>query len=438
MAPVRPGDRTTHAFVPIIAAKNPPMMMSMSVRLAIAVLCGLLIGLERGWSAREAPAGGRVAGIRTFGLLGALGGMAALIPAAIAAVMLTCAGGLLMIAHARQMERQASFSATSAIAALLTMVIGYLAGSGKPVEAAGAAAVMTLLLAMRSPLHTWLEGWNDDEIRAIGRFGIIALVVLPLAPDRPFGPFDAWNPRDLWMVVVLVSGLSFSGYFLSRRAEAHRGLLLMALFGAMASSTAVTVSLARRLRSDGDDAVAMLLGGIGLANGVMLLRVLVLMALFRPDAAMLVAMLLVPAAIPGLVAVGVAMRRSNPRPVGTIRLGNPLDLVTALGLALLMAVLAVVSRWAQFRFGHLGLAAVLSLTGLADVDAAILTLSGLPPQTLAPPVAALIVTGPVFLNVVFKAALCLGFAGMRNGYRAAALLLTSTVIGGAVALWVAR
>ncbi|MFN5904378.1 MAG: DUF4010 domain-containing protein, partial [Novosphingobium sp.] len=143
--------------------------------------------------------------------------------------------------------------------------------------------IMVLVLAMRQQLHGWVEALTEREVLAIAHFALIALVILPLLPDTPMGPLDAWRPRQIWMVVVLVCGFSFLGYIASKRLGASRGMLATAAAGSMVSSTAVTAALAGRLR-DGTDDRALLNAGIALASAVMFVRITVLVAARAPFA----------------------------------------------------------------------------------------------------------------------------------------------------------
>ena len=399
--------------------------------LGLSLAIGLLIGVERGWRLRDERPGTRVAGFRTFGLAGLLGGIAGLVPVPIGATILLVASAILAIGYFRQSREPENLSATNALVALLTMLLGLLATTGFSVPALVAAATATLLLSMREQFHRWLKGMSPTEIQSVGRFALIALVILPLLPDHRFGPFDAWNPRQIWLVVVLVSGLSFAGYVATRRLGSTKGLLMTAVCGAIVSSTAVTAAFARRLKTD-REAEGALIAGIALASVVMFVRVLLLTFLLAPRALQSLAWTMVPAAVVALVLAALALRRvTDQSETNEVKLGNPLDLTAAFGLAMLVAVLAVVSRWAQQQFGNAGIAVVLSITGLADVDAAVITLAGLPPATLDGRTAGLVLASPVLINTAFKGALAFGIAPGKLRWRAAMPLFASVLAAGA-------
>ncbi len=406
--------------------------------LAIALLVGLLIGVERGWQLRREAAGSRVAGIRTFALIGISGGGIGLLAShgqpLLAAVLAAGVVALLVIYYARVPEASGSLSVTSGIAALLTLALGVAATSGFAVPALVMAAVATALLSMRQPLHRWLLGLSEADVKAMVRFVIIAAAILPLLPDRNFGPYGAWNPQQLWLVVVVVCGFSFAGYFANRRFGATRGTLVTAAIGGLYSSTAVSVALSQRLREQGPGNPAaeprLLAAGIAIASATMFARVLVLTGLLAPFALPRLALVIGPA---GIVAIGFVLWLLRGLPASdhaaspAVQTTNPFELLPAFGFALLVAVLALLVRWAEARFGDAGIATLLAITGAMDVDAAIVTMHGLAPGTVRPDLAGMILALPILLNTLLKAGIVLVNAGARRGWLAALPLLASAV-----------
>lgn len=391
--------------------------------LAAAVAAGLIIGVERGWSLRDRPDGGRVSGVRTFGLIGLTGGIAGLVPDMVAAVVALGVIALVTIGYFRTADRD-HLSATNAVTSVLTFAIGMAAVRIAPVIALAAAAASFALLSARRYLHSLLAGLTEQEIEAVARFLLVALVILPVLPDTAMGPYDAWNPRRIWMVVVLVAGLSFAGYLAARRWGQQRGILVVAVTGAIVSSTAVTAEYARRMR-DEPEARSALAAGIALASIVMFVRVQVLTAVLVPSALPSLALSMAPATV---VASGFALVgwvRQRHAPAAPVKLGNPFDFAPALILAGSVAVLSLAARWALQRYGGEGIAVVLGLTGLMDVDAAVLTLSGLPGGALTPRMAGIVLAVPVLANTAIKAALAAGIAFGRGGVGAAVPLLAA-------------
>lgn len=402
--------------------------------LAYSLALGLLIGLERGWSTREEAPGSRVAGLRTFGVLGLVGGVAGMLPPEVSAIAVLATSAILIMGYFRQSARPDRLSATSSIVGVTTMLLGMASTKGYATEAVAAAAMLALVLSLRDSLHGWLRGLTAAEVRSALRFAIIALVILPLAPDRQIGPMNALNPHKLWLVVVLVSGLSFAGYLAVRRVRPSHGLLMTALLGSIVSSTAVTAAFARRLGTGEGDREA-LIAGIAIASGAMFGRVLLLTAILAPAALPSLALITLPALLISLAGGLRAWKRSVAgSDAGMVLIENPLEVGVALGLAGLVALISIASQWALRQFGHGGLATVLLITGFADVDAAILAFANMPDMALPGRLAGIVLAGPVLLNMVLKSAICVALAPSSNGIRAALPLTLSALAGGCVTL----
>lgn len=398
--------------------------------IALALALGLLVGVQRGWAQRQGKPGSRFAGVRTYGLLGLAGGVARMLAETapvLSAVLLASTAALILVGYLRASGGQDALSGTASITALLTLACGYLAAGDQPVVATAIAVAMVLLLAMRSQLHRLVGKLSEQEVLAIGRFALIAAVILPLLPDQPFGPSGVWNPRQLWLVVVLVSGFSLAGYIATRMIGPSRGTLATAAAGAVVSSTAVTAGLAIRLKNpDEDHGLANC--GIALASAVMLLRVTVLVALLAPFALRGFATLAAPGFLVSLGAAGWFLHRSRSAPSGEgqmPKLRNPFALAPALVLMALVMAMTLLAHWVLGRAGNAGLAVVLALSGSVDVDSAIITMGNLPADTLAPNIAAAVLLPPIMLNSLFKAGATLSIAGWRGG-RAAALTLAGS------------
>jgi uncharacterized membrane protein (DUF4010 family) len=406
-------------------------------RLVMPLAIGLLIGLERGWQQRAATPGSRVAGLRTFALFGLIGGLAGFVADlaggqgwAVSAVLLLAGCVLVIIGY----RRDKSPSATTEAAALVTLGLGWLAGHGLPVPALALAVVTAFLLAQRARLHAWLEGLSEADFHAVVRFAVIAGALWPVLPDRAMGPLNAWNPRELWLVVVVVCAIGFAGYALGRRLGPQRGMLATAAVGAIYSSTAVTATLAQRMKAE-PDGRPRLAAGVAIASLVMFIRTGLLVGLLVPFALPGFVRVVGPAALLALVLALRMARRAAAAPAGEAPRGNPFALLPALGFALLVALVQLVVRWMQIRFGDSGVAVTLALAGALDVDAAIVALRGLPAGSIAPVLAGAILALPVLLNTLFKAGVTVALAG-RAGWPGAWPLLAAAaamLLGFAVA-----
>jgi uncharacterized membrane protein (DUF4010 family) len=225
-------------------------------RVALALGIGLLIGLERGWRAREAEPGSRAAGIRTFAISGLLGGIAGAIATASDGVASAGGGIVLAVALAAyaaviatfcrdENRADQTFSATTAIAAILTFALGAYSVIGDMRVAAAAGVATAGVLAAREELHGWVKNLTWSELRSGLVLLAMTFVALPVVPDEPIGPLGGVNPREVWVIAIALAGVSFVGYAAVRYYGASRGVLLAAA-GGLVSSTAVTISNARR------------------------------------------------------------------------------------------------------------------------------------------------------------------------------------------------
>jgi uncharacterized membrane protein (DUF4010 family) len=400
---------------------------------ATALACGLLIGVERGWKLREQKPGSRVAGVRTFSMLGLGAGIAGLIgklgyPFAGSAIV-AAAVALLVIAYSRPLESH--HDSTTAVAALVTVAIGFLAGTGEPALAIASAAVAVAFLAMRAELHGFVERLDEQDIKALARYAIIAGAILPFLPSGHYGPLGAWNPQKLWLVVVLVTGFSFLGYVANRLFGERRGTIATAIIGGAYSSTAVTQSLAQRLGSQPKAGAEP--AGIALATSIMYLRITLLVGILSTRVLPAFAALMAPAFIVSLIASWRLYRRAPKGAGGTVP-GNPIAILPALGFLAFVAFAAVAARWAEGRFGEQGIAVLLLIVGSTDVDTAIITLGGLDPSAIGAPLAALALAGTVLANMAVKFGITVVYARSKGTSAALALGASIAVLLGTIAI----
>jgi uncharacterized membrane protein (DUF4010 family) len=409
---------------------------SQALSVGTAIACGLLIGIERGFNLRHVEEGKRVAGIRTFTLLGLVAGIAGLIgtqgQAIAAGALIAAAAAILTIGYLHRPDLEKRPDATSPIAGISVLGLGFLAGSGNPALAIVGATLVTLILALKEEVHGLIGKLDEEDVKALARFAVIAGAILPFLPSGQYGPYGAWNPQKLWLVVVLVTGFSFLGYVANRIFGARHGTIATAVIGGLYSSTAVTQSLAQRLGSgQGGGAEP---AGIALASAVMYLRVLVLVGL-------LATRLLAPFALivaPAVMVAGVAgwwLYRSAPHSEGPVPPGNPIALVPALGFLLFVAIAAVAGVWAEGRFGQQGIALLLLIIGTMDVDVAIVTAGGLPPETIGALFAATALAGTILANMGVKLGITLTYA--RSAGRSAAIALGASMLALAAGIGVA-
>lgn len=345
-------------------------------RLAVALAIGLLVGLERGWREREEAPGSRTAGLRTFGIFGLLGGTFAILSEEMGAPLVFVAGflgmaGLFGLFKFNEADHDQDFSVTGVMAGLGVYGLGGLAISGDYRVAAAGGVALTVVLASRDFLHSILRRLSWIELRSALTLAVMTTIVLPLLPNRAIDPWGGLNPWEIWFFTVLIGTISFVGYVSVRVFGTTRGLLVSALTGALASSTAVTVALARM--ANGVPQVRPLVGAATLAGMVSVLRVLAVVTILRPEILLHVAApALLAAGTLGAIGVALLIRTSAEIPPQDV-LRNPFELRSLLGFAAVFALVSAASAALATRFGGSGLSATSALSGAFDVDVAVLS-----------------------------------------------------------------
>jgi uncharacterized membrane protein (DUF4010 family) len=395
---------------------------------ATALACGLLIGIERGFDLRREQEGTRVAGVRTFTLLGLVAGVAGFLgangQAFVAGALIAGAAAMLTVGYAHRPNLDAHPDATTSVAGLATLGFGFVAGFGLPGPAIAGATIVTLLLALKAELHGWLDRLDEDDVKALARYAVIAGAVLPFLPSGHYGPLGAWNPQRLWLVVVVVTGFSFAGYVANRIFGERHGTIATAIIGGLYSSTAVTQALSQRLGSEKKGGAEP--AGIALASGVMYLRIPVLIAVLASRVLPPILILILPAA---LVAWGAGfwLLHKAPKADAPTPPGNPIALLPALGFLAFVAVASVGATWAKDRFGEQGIALLLLIVGSMDVDVAIVTLGTLPDTAISPLLAAIAISGTTIANMAVKIGITLVYA-RKKGISAAIAMASSVAV----------
>lgn len=415
-----------------------PTSPDTALRLLVALAIGLLVGAERGWKTRDLEEGQRLAGLRTFGLIGLLGGLTGLLgldlgPVPVGLALLGVAI-LLGVAYTRATspEPDSGVGITTVVALLLTFALGVQATLGDLALAAAAAVIATLLLGMKATLHDWLAQVEERELTALLRLLLISVVILPFLPDRGFGPWQALNPRALWWMVVLISAISFAGYVAVKLLGQRRGLALTALFSGLASSTALTIQFARLGRQQ-PEAGVLLSSCILFGCAAMVPRMLLVVLALHPGLAW--------SLLPELTAMAAAilfpalywwLRADRTQHPDGISLSNPVELKFALGFGAVLALVTLLITGTRELLGEQALLGVAVISGVVNVDAVTISLSrmshaGVPGSTA--------LTGIVLAaatNNLAKAVIATSIGGSATGWRVAAPLTAATVAAVAV------
>ncbi|MCK2184713.1 MgtC/SapB family protein [Halomonas getboli] len=411
-----------------------------AIRLTVALLLGALIGIERGWVAREQKAGERIAGIRTHALVGLLGGLAALLSEAITEwafpLLLLVVAALAGSAYRARLPQSHDYSITGLIGLLLTFCFGAVAVAVDLTLAAACAVVTALILDNKREIHGLLNRLQAHELDAGLKLLLITVVMLPLLPDRGLGPGEALNPRELWWMVVMIAGISFIGYFAMRLGGAAKGILFTSLFAGLSSSTALTLHFSRLSRQQATLA-PLLAAGVLIACGTMFPRILLYCLVINPA---LLPRLLLPVALMTLLLYLPALllwrrHRQGARIERPERHQNPLELRMALLFGVLLAAIMLLGQWLQTWLGDAGIYLLAAASGVADVDAITLSLTRLSRDAIPPSTAVLGIILAASVNNVIKAGMAAGLGSAALGKRVALPMLLSLLVGLGVAWW---
>lgn len=403
----------------------------LALRLAIAALAGAVVGLERQWSGHADGPDARFAGIRTFTLLGLVGGLAGALhgggaPFAGAALL---AGAVALVVAAYATAARQDIDGTTEVAALVVLAAGALAGTGEFVVASGLATLTGLLLVEKSRLHALVARLPGDDLRNGIRFAAMAVVILPMLPTGPFGPAPGLRPRELWALVLFFSGLSFAGHIARKAVGARHGFWVAGALGGLISSTNVTLTFARASRETGAEVRALAVGALA-ANVVLFPRVLGATAVLSPALAWTLLPWLVPPALLLATLTAALARRTPAGPDDAPASDNPLRVPAALQMAVLFQLVLYAVDAARVWFGTAGLFASAAALGLTDVDALTMTMARSVAPAAGLDVAARAVAVGVFSNTMLK--MTVAVAVGAGAYRLVAglgLALTAALIG---------
>lgn len=363
----------------------PELDLSLVWNFATALLIGALIGIERE-RRKQKDEHPEIAGLRTFvlfSLLGALCGWFALAlgsPWILAAGLLAASAAVLAGYVLAVRLNPEGLGLTTEIAAISTFLLGAVAATGQRELAVGLGVTVAAVLAYKQPLHGFVEKLGSDDVYAALRLLIATFIILPILPDEPLDPWDALNPQTLWLLVLLIAGLSLVGYVLTRLLGAHRGIPITGFTGGLVSSTAMTLSFSRQSRQPQyEKAAAAIASGVLFAWAVSFVRVLVEVLVVNRS--------LLPALLPAVVAMLLAclafawlhLRRANREQsqaeAEEVKLQNPFSLTSAMKFAAVFALVLLVVKIVEAQAPPSGMYLVAGLAGTTDVDAITLSMA---------------------------------------------------------------
>lgn len=337
-------------------------------QLAVSLLLGLLVGLQRQW------ADSRLGGIRTFALVSFLGTICALLAEEyggwlVALGFLGTIAGIALgdLKNGREGNRQKHSVLVTEFAMMLMFTIGVFVHHAPPWLAAALAGGLAILMQAKLELHGIVARFSAREIRAIMQFVLISLVILPVVPDQTFGPYGVFNPREAWLMVVLIVAIGLVGYIIYKFLGKTAGIALSGALGGLISSTATTFSCARSKGNISYTAVV-----IAIACTILYPRILLAAHLAAPQFRELIAPLCIMCAASGLAAFLLWLRVES-KYKGMPPQENPTELKAALAFGVLYSVAQLAVAFAKDRFGNAGMTAVALLSGMTDMD--VVTLS---------------------------------------------------------------
>jgi len=384
----------------------------------ISLAIGLLMGAER--ERRPNP----TAGLRTFALIALLAATLSLVGQRTGVAWLPAVGlvltGAAMIAVTLHDHNGDDPGTTTIVAALLCYALASLVWVGEPQLAMASAIGATVLMYFKSELRGVMLRFERDELVSILQFAVLSVVILPLLPDRDLGPYGALNPRLIWLMVVLISGVSLAGWLALRVVGPRHGTWVLGLLGGLVSSTATTLAYARHGRGSADSS-RIAAPVIVIANLVILARLALLVAVVSHDLMASVGPILGVGFVLGAIAVATLWHRlgaGDSPPVPAVR--NPTSLRESLLFGAMYGAVLLAAAWLRDQAGASGLYAVAVVSGLTDVDA--ITLSSLRLHQLGQASEVMVrgaIVAALLANTAFKLALTLFVGDSRLALRCA-------------------
>ena len=404
-------------------------------KLGIALLLGLLVGLQREYAEHEMP------GVRTFPLITLLGAVAALLAIAFGGWVLVA--GLFGVAAAmvfpnlvRMQAEKPDPGVTTNVAVLLMYTVGSLLVVGPTGVAVAVGGGVAVLLQFKPEMHGFARRLGEKDLKAIMQFVLITCIILPVLPNQTYGPLSVFNPFKTWLLVVLIVGMSLGGYIVYKFLGRNAGILLGGVLGGVISSTATTVSYARQGRSDAVRrhvaAVVIMIASTVVYGRVMFLIAVVAPGLL-PEAAGPMIVLALLTLVPTLVAWYGVRRQPSELPEQK----NPTQLKSAILFAAMYAVVLFALAATKDYAGGGALYPVALVSGLTDVDAVTLSISGMVKLgSVKASVGWRLIAAAILANFVFKA-ICVGVLGSRRLLGRIVLLFALPMVGGValILLW---
>ena len=414
-------------------------------RFGVSLLLGAMLGMEREFI-QQKEGSQDFAGIRTFSLIALLGSVAAFLVTDFGMLPVALSfGGLILLTTISYwgtlMRREEKAGITTEVAVMLTFLFGVSVMGDQGKIAIALAVLTSLLLALKGRLHGVIRRMSTEDLRVTLQFALVAAVILPLLPDRAIDPLGLLNPFQVWLMVVLVSGIGFSGHVLMKVLGPSRGISLTGILGGLASSTATTISFSSASREN-PAMSAYYARAVVLASSMMIPRVLLLVLVIYPPLLRVVSIPLAAMLVSGL-GITFFLQRKNTTSANDlehpVKLPHPLKLSTAIKFGLIVAVVLIVLEFAQEAFGSVGVYFASATAGLVDMNAIALSVGQIVSQAqLDIQVAGIAIVIAALMNTISKGAI-VHFTGSselrRTAIRSFAVILLAGLFGGLLIFW---
>jgi uncharacterized membrane protein (DUF4010 family) len=381
----------------------------------LAILLGALLGLERERKEKH------LAGLRTFILVTLFGSFCGQISGITSSHLVIFAGMIAItvqsaMVHFLRVREDIAAGLTTSVALLIAYGIGVLVSQGQTMAAVVLSLVTTVILYFKPQMHEFSLNLSKQDIYAIFQFGLIAFIILPILPDRGFGPYDSLNPYNIWLMVVMISAINLVGYVTMKFAGQRWSGPLLGILGGIASSTATTLSFSRHARENENFSI---MGAVvvSLASTIVLIRMALLVGIIHTELLAELAQPLSSMFLCGLIPAFISWRRTSQQITPAPEAKNPMELKQALLFGLIYAVVLLAVSTGKDFFGNKGLYIVSLISGLTDVDAITLSSARLAGTgTLGANQAATSILIAYVANLMFKLAI-VGVVGTGRMFR---------------------
>ena len=408
------------------------------INLLVSLIIGAIIGFEREWKTQKQAEKTDDAGLRTFALVSFLGGISAILSHNITPLILpSLALGLssiIFISYRLNAKKSKDFGYTTEVTLLLVFAIGAFAAVGYKIEAIAFATIVVTLLRLKNKLHIYIKTLDVDEVNATIQLLLLAAIALPLLPNKDIGPGGAINPRTIGILILLIAGISYFGYFSIKLLGNRLGIFLTALLGGLTSSTAVAVAFSKIASTNKASSAALLGGGISLAAAMMGPRLLIMIGIINFSLIKYICPALITITIiPMSAVIWIAWRyQKDKKPTMPLELKNPLQLDSAAIYGIFLSLLFLIVHFVETFFGAAGIYILAATSGIADVDAISITLakSAIPIEDkLSAQIAANGILIAVLVNTAVKAIISQVIGGWRLAKWSGSILLAAFSIG---------